>query len=187
MDKFLKHKKTELQLHETDDSSGDSESEARPSYLSTHNRKQAPKLRKYEEDYVKFGFVECASNSDRPQCLVCHKILSNDALKPAKLKRHLTKQHPDLVGKPKIFFQRKKEAYMNQTKVFKSSLIPNEKLLKASYLVVLRVARAKKAHTIAEDLILPSAVDMCETVLDRECAAKLKGILLSGKHNWEKN
>ena len=50
--------------------------------------------------------------------------------------------------------------------------------MKASYLVALRVARAMKPYTIAEDLILPAAMDMCETVLDRECTAKLKEIPL---------
>ena len=51
--------------------------------------------------------------------------------------------------------------------------------MKASYLVALRVARAMKPHTITEDLILPVAIDLCETVLNRECTAKLKEIPLS--------
>ena len=37
----------------------------------------------------------------------------------------------------------------------------------------------QKSHTIVEDLSLPSKTDMCETVFDKECAAKLKGIPLS--------
>ena len=48
--------------------------------------------------------------------------------------------------------------------------------MKASYLVALRAARAKKPHTIAENLILPAAIDMCEAVLDGKCATKLKEI-----------
>ena len=55
----------------------------------------------------------------------------------------------------------------------------NEKLMKASYLVALRVARAKKPHTIAENLILPAAIDMCEAVLDGKCVTKLREIPLS--------
>ena len=51
--------------------------------------------------------------------------------------------------------------------------------MKASYLVALRVARAKKPYTIAENLILPAATDMCEAVLDGKRAAKLKEIPLS--------
>jgi hypothetical protein len=104
MDKFLKRKQTDL--HETDESSSASESETNE--ISKADRtKHTHKLRKYDEDYVKYGFVESAASSDRPQCLICNKILSNEALKPAKLKRYLTTQHPDLADKPKIFFQRK--------------------------------------------------------------------------------
>ena len=55
---------------------------------------------------------------------------------------------------------------MRQKKDFPKALVSNEKLM--------------KIHTaIAEDLILPAAIDMCETVLDRECRAKLKEIPLS--------
>ena len=51
--------------------------------------------------------------------------------------------------------------------------------MKASYLVVLSVARVKKAHTIAKNLILPAAIDMWKTILDGECAKKLQEIPLS--------
>jgi len=47
--------------------------------------------------------------------------------------------------------------------------------MKAPYLVALRVARTKKAHTLAENYILPTFA-MCEAVLDGECSAKLKEI-----------
>ena len=68
---------------------------------------------------------------------------------------------------------------MKQKKDFSKALVSNEKLIRASYLVALRVARAMKPHTIAEDLILPATIDMCETVLDRKCTAKLEEIPLS--------
>ena len=51
--------------------------------------------------------------------------------------------------------------------------------MKASYLVALRVAQAKKPHTIAENLILPAAIDMCKAVLDGKCSTKLKESPLS--------
>ena len=56
------------------------------------------------------------------------------------------------------------------------SITSNHKVLRASYLVALRVAHAKKDHNIAEN---PCAIDMCEAVLDEKCAAKLKGVPLS--------
>ena len=49
-------------------------------------------------------------------------------------------------------------------------------MIKASYLVALRLARAKKVHTIAENLILPAPIYICKTVLDGECAKKLQEI-----------
>jgi hypothetical protein len=45
--------------------------------------------------------------------------------------------------------------------------------------VALRIARAKKPHTIAEELILPSAIDMVQAVLGEKMAKKLRTIPLS--------
>lgn len=45
--------------------------------------------------------------------------------------------------------------------------------------MTLKVARAIKSSSIAENLILPVAIDMCEVVLDGECAAKLIEVQLS--------
>ncbi|XP_062860404.1 protein FAM200B-like [Trichomycterus rosablanca] len=42
-----------------------------------------------------------------------------------------------------------------------------------------RIAKAKKPHTIAEELILPAAMDMVREVLDQSAADKLKTIPLS--------
>ena len=85
-------------------------------------------------------------------------------------------QHPELAEKPQSFFKRKKKECLKQKKAFSKSLVSNEKLMKASYLVALRVARAKKPHAIAENLILPAATDMCKAVLDGKCTTKLKEI-----------
>ena len=46
--------------------------------------------RKYKDDYVKYGFV--ASGSDDHQlllCIICNFTLTNEALVPSKLSRHL--------------------------------------------------------------------------------------------------
>ena len=54
----------------------------------------APK-RKYDNNYIKFGFTSIESNGEiKPQCVICAIVLANDALKPAKLKRHLETVHP---------------------------------------------------------------------------------------------
>lgn len=42
----------------------------------------------------------------------------------------------------------------------------NEKTLLTSYQVACRVAKAGKPHTVAENLILPAAVDMVKILFD---------------------
>ncbi|XP_038162410.1 SCAN domain-containing protein 3-like [Cyprinodon tularosa] len=53
------------------------------------------------------------------------------------------------------------------------------KALEASYAVSLLVAKAKKPFTIAEDLLLPAAVVLAETMLDKKSADTLKTVPLS--------
>lgn len=53
------------------------------------------------------------------------------------------------------------------------------KALEASYAVSLLVAKAKKPFTIAEDLLLPAAIVLAETMLDKTAADKLKTVPLS--------
>ncbi|KRX31880.1 SCAN domain-containing protein 3, partial [Trichinella sp. T9] len=55
----------------------------------------APKKRKYDAEYIKYGFVAIEKNGvEVPQFVVCLDTLSNDALRPTRLKRHLHNRHP---------------------------------------------------------------------------------------------
>ena len=68
-----------------------------------------------------------------------------------------------------LFLKKKqKRKYFKQKEGFTKSLLSNEKLLKASYLVALRAAQTKSSYTIAKNLILLAAVDMCEVVWDSQ-------------------
>ena len=61
--------------------------------------------RKYDVNYLDYGitFVE-GRNEQLPQCVICHKTLSNDSMKPHQLKKHLSIVHPQFVGKEMQFF-----------------------------------------------------------------------------------
>ena len=96
MDKYLKRK----QADETDENASESECDNN-CQTSAADIQDSKKVRRYEDEYVKYGFIESSTNSGRPQCLICHKILLNEALKPAKLKRTLETNHPELACKPK--------------------------------------------------------------------------------------
>ncbi|XP_068220027.1 SCAN domain-containing protein 3-like [Palaemon carinicauda] len=65
------------------------------------------KVRKYDISYIEFGSIE---NKDGiPKCDICLQVLSNDAMKPSKLMRHLDTKHPDCTQKSKSYFERKRE------------------------------------------------------------------------------
>ncbi len=46
------------------------------------------KLRKYQEEFIKYGFTFCVVNGEeRPLCANCSDKLANESFKPAKLKK----------------------------------------------------------------------------------------------------
>lgn len=138
------------------------------------------KTRKYDEAYIAFGFTSTTvGNEERPQCVVCLKILACDSLKPNKLRRHLETTHPEHKDKPVDYFRKKLiNCRAQQSHFTKAASVPLNAQL-ASYKVAYRVAQCKKPHTIAEELILPSAIDMVSTMIDEATASKLKAIPLS--------
>ncbi|XP_075048007.1 zinc finger BED domain-containing protein 5-like [Mixophyes fleayi] len=131
------------------------------------------KHRRYDDTYPDLGFTSVDVNQEeRPQCVLCLKILSSESMIPSKLKRHLETNHPDMANKSRDYFIRRlKELKDQKGTFFKQASIPTNALI-ASYKVAYRVAKCKKPHTIADELILPAAVDMV-TIMVGESAGKL--------------
>ncbi|XP_057184172.1 zinc finger MYM-type protein 6-like [Triplophysa rosa] len=149
----------------------------RPSTSSSDAKPKPTKLRRYVDNYLELGFIQ--SSDGRPKCVVCLQVLANEAMKPAKLKRHLKTKHPGLKDKTIDFFRRKSEEYMLQKTRLVNLATTSEKAQRASYLVAQRLAKSKKPHSIGQELLLPAAVEMCEAVLGTEAANKLKAVPLS--------
>lgn len=64
-----------------------------------------PKKRKYCDEYLNLRFVQAGTDIEqKPQCVLCYEILSNEAMKPAKLRRHLETKHSEFSGKSIEFF-----------------------------------------------------------------------------------
>lgn len=95
-----------------------------------------------------------------PLCFVCSAVLSNETMKPSKLSRHMETHHSFLKAKPIEYMQQMLRDFKGQQTLMRKSAKVSENALKASYLVALRVAQCKKPHTIAEQLILPAAIDV---------------------------
>lgn len=112
-------------------------------------------------------------------CFFCGEKLANASMKPAHLLRHLTTKHGCHVGKPPEFFRRKLSDFKSSQDTMRKASTTSAKAMEASYAVSLLVAKAKKPFTIAEDLLLPAAVVLAETMLDKKSADTLKTVPLS--------
>lgn len=139
------------------------------------------KKRKYDESYLSLGFIPIG-NTEHPdgQCVICKKILLNSSLAPAKLKRHIETNHPELQGKDVSFFKTHKDVHdAAVTCLQKYAKTDNEKATEASFLLSYRIARAGKPHTIAEDLIKPCMKEIVSCVLGEEVAKQLSSVQCS--------
>ena len=57
------------------------------------------KTRKYNSDYLNFGFTVAEREGvEHPHCVICCKVLAADCMLPSKLKRHFTSIHKKLSG-----------------------------------------------------------------------------------------
>ena len=75
--------------------------------MQTGGEKKKHKIsRKYDLSCLKFGFIPEPGNEldPWPLCIVCCASLSNDAIKPSKLERHLQSKHLDVAKKPLEYF-----------------------------------------------------------------------------------
>ncbi|KAL1229372.1 Zinc finger BED domain-containing protein [Trichinella spiralis] len=117
-------------------------------------------IRKYDIDYLKFGFTWNGDHKDpRPLCVICYEIFANKSMRPNKLLRHIETKHMDLKSNPLQFFESKlKELNASQCALSHFTNV-NEKAMHASYLISLRIAQSGQPHTIGESLVLPSIKD----------------------------
>ena len=116
------------------------------------------KKRTYDESYLNYGFTFLIKDGLQvPQCVVCFKTFSNGCIKPFQLKQHLATQHPQWKDKNQEFFELKmtslKRAKLESIGSFQQY---STAVVKASYAISLRIAKAKKPLTIlGESLIKP--------------------------------
>uniref|UniRef100_A0A671YYZ8 Uncharacterized protein n=1 Tax=Sparus aurata TaxID=8175 RepID=A0A671YYZ8_SPAAU len=139
--------------------------------------------RRYHSDYIQFGFFWTGDEEDpKPHCVLCYETLANEAMKPAKLKRHLETKHKEYMGKPTGFFERKRdELTQHMMKEASQFFAPGEnaKATEASYKVSLLIAKAGKPHSIGEILVKPAAKVMANILFGGKASDEINRIPLS--------
>ncbi|KFD53502.1 hypothetical protein M514_05608 [Trichuris suis] len=128
-------------------------------------------------------------------CLICQKVFSNEAVKASRSEEHFTRSHRDKLSRDiwhiSVSYSRTAPVAEN-CRAFEPKLDRDDLL--ASYRLALMTAKPGKPHNIGEDLILPAAAEILETVLhqltqssakyslaDRRAAERKTGHLLAGR------
>ena len=139
------------------------------------------KKRKYDDSYLQYGFTSIVvNNEERPQCVLCNNVLSNDSMRSAKLKQHLHNVHPHSKYKEKNYFERQSRA-LKKTRLDASGefFTGERKIVEASYVVAFEIVKQKKPHSIGETLIKPCVLKMADIMLGKDAERKLASISLS--------
>ena len=105
----------------------------------TSKKRRRDFVRQYDKKYLELGFTiaPCSEKLPFPMCLVCPKVLSNDAMKPSRLTRHFHLLHVNLVGKPLAYFRRLLSKTERQRTDMQKMTTTDKTLLKSSYLISL--------------------------------------------------
>ncbi|KAI5154126.1 hypothetical protein ENBRE01_3308 [Enteropsectra breve] len=171
MNKFLKNEKESLNDENDLNSSSNQKAVSRGASKT--------KTRRYDDKNLAMAFTATiADGEERPYCLLCNSCLAADSLKPSKLKRYFITMHGGFQDKPLSFFENALERFAKQQMALKVTSLSKKALL-ASYKVAYRIAKCIKAYNIAEQLILPSALVLVETLLGKKHVQVLKAIPLS--------
>lgn len=177
MDRWLKS--GSLKRKTDDTSSGSSVVEK---ISNAENVPSKKKSRQYCDSYLQMGFsVLNKDGEDRPQCVLCCEVLSNECMKPSKLRRHFETKHNESVNKPVEYFQTKKLQLHVSQNIVKDTVCgtKNEKAVRASYEVALLIAKRGQPHTIGEDIILPATKAIVKNLFSEKHTNEVSAISVS--------
>lgn len=145
------------------------------------SKKKAPstsgtRKRKYNEEFLQYGFVESENDDSLPYCLLCQKTLSNESLTPAKLLRHLELKHPVQAAKS----IEARISYYKALQTNRAQVACNE--------IAQILTKNNMPHSEAEEIIFPALKIAVEGMLtdDADALEKIKQLEDAWKLSYSK-
>ena len=140
--------------------------------------------RQYKDEYLLLGFRQYALELDKPECIECGALFSNDYMKKSKLETHQQRNYPESVGRDRAFFSNhdiltKVNAQLRLSESFTKMQQKHTKTLIPSYLVAQLIAKAGAPISIGETLIKPAMEVCAKELLGSDAANALMRIPLS--------
>jgi zinc finger BED domain-containing protein 5/7/8/9 len=134
------------------------------------------KNRKYDDSYLQWGFTVMEKNGFHlPVCMICNKILSKHSMKPSMLQRHFTTKHREYNNTLINLFKEKRDEFQKRQHMFQKATTISERSLQASYALSLLAVKNNKPHTIVEELVMPSIIEVASIM----CGEKMSSIFHS--------
>jgi len=107
------------------------------------------KKRKYQDEYLQYGFIASENDPSLPFCLICAKSFSNESMNPSKLIRHLEANHREQKNNPIGYFEKLRSNLQSQAKKFKKYVTTSDQAQIASYRIAQLLAK-KKSRTLKQ-------------------------------------
>ncbi|XP_029639441.1 protein FAM200B-like [Octopus sinensis] len=120
------------------------------------NKKSTSSKRNIKKITSNYGFILSEKDNSVPFCMICLTALSNEAMVPSKLQRHLITNHPQHKDKPNEYLEMLKNNLKIQSKRLKKFHSIPEKAQIASYKIAQLLTKKKKTHSDVENIILPA-------------------------------
>ena len=116
--------------------------------------------------------------------IICGEKLVNDSMKPSKLKRQQETKHHQTISEIREYFERKKQLAQSKRstdirKAFERAGSDLQRATEASFDCSLLIAKAKKLHSIGEQLIKPACLKIMRRLCGPQVVDKVKTIPLS--------
>ncbi|XP_076359030.1 SCAN domain-containing protein 3-like [Tachypleus tridentatus] len=140
------------------------------------------KCRQYSVEYLSYGFIPTPHNETKPMCLIRMDVLSNDSMKPCKLKIHLEKKHTGEKDKPVEYFKKLCDDFQARktvSQLFNNKVCKMSDGLLASYEISKIIAKAGKPHNVGETVILPVVSVIISSVMKQNESEITNSIPLS--------